>query len=413
MQTRILLAPDSTAGAAAVAPKAPAAAPAPAAATTPAPAPKSAPEASGGEPDAFSDLDTKATAPKVKKPDAAPPKEGEAKPDPKSTPAPEDKDAKTFQSPKALREAHERSKTELATVKATLAEKERILAEREKNGGDTTKLSEAIAAKEKRISELEGEIRNVKFEVSPEFKAKYEQPFNDAAEYGAEQINQMEVTDPETGTVRPASWDKDFAAIYQLPVGKALTVAKELFGDGAPIVMQHYHELHRKDRERSKAMEGEKANAKTREAEAIQNRTRNQEAAKVAWEKVNKDIVERNPDKFGDDPADAEGNELLKSGYALVDKAFDQGERGKMTMQQRITLDANIRHRAAGFSRQLHRANLLKQEVADLKAEIEKYRGGGPGPTARTAGGGGGGGEKEVSMKDDKIWGELKEAPAD
>lgn len=415
MQTRILLAPDSASGAPAVAPKPAAAAPAPAPASTPAPAPKSAPEPSGGASDPFSDLDSKATAPKVKKDTAAPPKEGEGdKKDGATVPEPEkvegDKGGKAFV-PKALREAHEKTKGELQTVKQQLAEKERLLAEREKNGGDTAKLSEAIAAKERRIAELEGEIRNVKFEVSPEFKAKYEQPFNDAAEYAANQINQLEVTDPETGIARPASWEKDFAAIYQLPAGKAWATAKEMFGDSAAVVMQHYHDLHRKDFEKGKAMEGEKANAKTREAEAIQNRTRNQEAAKVAWEKVNADIMERHADKFQPDPADPEGNEFLKSGYALVDKAFDQGERAKMTALERITLDANIRHRAAGFSKQLHRANSLKQENAELKLELENYRKGGPGPTQRAEGGHQGTAEDSVATDD--IWAKLKEAKPD
>lgn len=410
MLTRILLAPDAPAGAASVAPKPAPAAPSP----TPQPAAKPAPEPSGGDSDPFSELDAKATFKKPEKkpePTDLPPDTGktgaEGGDKDKLGTAP---DGKRIE-PKWYRDAIAKKDAELKPALEKAAALEKKIKEYESSGKDTTAMTERLATLEKQIAERDDIIRQTKFEVSPEFKAKYQEPFDRAADYAAQQVSQMEVTDPETGTVRPAVWDKDFAAIYQMPIGKAHKMAQELFGDSAPFVMQQYDRLHQLDYEKSKAMEGEKVNAKTREQENITKRQQQQEAIKAMWTAVDRDVKERSP-HFQDDPADPEGNELLQAGYALVDKAFGAENRNRLTPKQLVTLDANIRHRAAGFTRLVHKTNRLTEELAAAKAEIEQFRKGGPGPGTRTESGGGGG-KKEETIKTDDIWDELKAATPD
>lgn len=279
--------------------------------------------------------------------------------------------------PKVLRENLQKALGDLEARDKELSTLRTQLKELESKGGDTAALSEQMAAKDKEIESLRGELSMVKQEASPEFKAKWDEPFNQAAEFSKHVIEQLVVTDEATQQPRQATWE-DFTALYRLPLSKAQAKAVEMFGDAAGTVIQEMRDLQKLDYQRSIALQKEKAGW-AEKAKADQARKAQEgEAAKAMWATVNKAIADKNPELYQDDPADAEANELRKQGYALVDSGY-QGRR-QMTLQQRVVFDANMRHRAATQPVALLKVQRLTKENAALKAQIEELKGKGPGP---------------------------------
>jgi hypothetical protein len=244
---RLLLDPVATAGGAPAAPAA-AAQPKPTAAPAPTPsaaAPPSTPAETASD-DPFE--------PPKKAAPAAAPKPGE-KPAAATTAPLDDIDKLA---PKELRERVKALKLESQTATTAKSALEKKIAEYEAAGKDTTALTGRLTAVEKERDAALAELRAAKQEASPEFKEKFEKPFSTAAERARKQITELSVTNPDDGTTRAATW-QDFAAIYQLPVGKAIEQANALFGTTANYVLQLREKLLDLDTARAAALEEEKA----------------------------------------------------------------------------------------------------------------------------------------------------------
>lgn len=321
-----------------------------------------------------------AATPPAQDPNAAPPA---AAPKPDAAP----------QNPKALRERLSAVEKEAREKGSRVTELEARIADYEKKGLDTTKLSERLAAREKELGDLQSQLRAMRREKSPEFVEKYDKPFNQAAEYAQAEIQQLQIeaqVDSQTGDVlapaRAAKWD-DFIALYQMPKGKAIAEAKKLFGDAAGVVISHLTDLQRMDYQRKAALESERksqeAMLKDQEAKALQQR----EFITQTWTRLTNEIAERNPEWYGEDPKDPEFNELLKEGYQMVDSRFS----GTLTPQQQMIFDANIRARAAAFPGIAHRLTKAQNRIAELEAALAEARGSEPGKTLRPGGNADGG----------------------
>lgn len=375
---RILLSPE-----AAIAPATGALPPKPAPAPTPAPKPepKAEPKPEPSPNDPFSSMDDKITAkrkpdapkePKVEKPEGDPEPEkpeGDLKPDAVKP--------KVDQGPKALREQLEKVNGELKTERASIAELRKKVEDYEAKGKDSTTLAERLAAREKEFEVLQGEVRALKHEASPEFKAKYERPFNRAAEHAKTTIEQLQVTEPD-GNTRPAKWE-DFTALYNLPLGKAMTTAKELFGEGAQVAITHLTKLKDMQDEKDAALRDERTQAVDRIKGEDARRAQEKEAVDAMWAKVNADIAKKRPEWYQPEPEDKEGNDLLKEGYDTVDSKPE-------TLQDQVIRNAHIRNRAAAFPRMAWRLDRAKEQIKDLEAQIEELKGSAPGKTRRTTG---------------------------
>lgn len=278
---------------------------------------------------------------------------------------------------KATRENFEKLSTEAREAKSKVAELETKLAEASTKAKDATVMAERIAAVEKEHEGTKAELRALKQEASPEFKEKWDKPFNQAAKFAKEEIEQLTAIG-EDGEERAATYD-DFVDLYHLPLGKAFQQAKAMFGDASEIVMRHRNNLLQLDRARGEALAQEKAQwaetERTQQAKAAQQREQ-AEAQRAQYreiyERVYKEIGEKHPDWFGVDPDDPEGNALLEESRKLVDAK-------PQTHQEAIILSATIRQRAAGFLRMAHRAKNLGAELEAAKATIEELRGSGPG----------------------------------
>ena len=351
----------------------------------PAPPPSPTPPApsetdSGGE-DPFAAMDKRI----LSRRESAKQKEAEKTEEPKqdkpatdAAPAPDKKPA-LESAPAALRKALEKANAEL---KGLTDEKTSLMAKieaAEAKGKDVTVLSEKLAKLEKDLEESRAEARQLKGEQSPEFKERYEKPFNQAADYAKNIVERMAVYDENGQPVGKASWDQHFIPLYHLhrddPTA-AIEKAETLFGKGAQIVLNHIQELDRRHRERDMAAVQEKEQyaerQKTMEAENVKRR----EGFKLAQEQAEKALSEKYPEWYSPTPDDKEGQELIAEGRKLV-------EMKPKTFNEAVTLTARNRLNLIAFPWLADRYEKAKAELAALKEENAKLRGSGPGPSPK------------------------------
>lgn len=367
------------------APSAPPAAPAKPATPAPAPpAPAAAPSPStSGMDDPIRAFDKQLTeafdkaAPLAKKPDAAPKSTETPKaPEAPKTPEPP-KQVLPVKQPKELRAELDRVTGELTAKSKQITDMEAKIKEFEAKGKDTTTLTDRLSTLEKQLEDIRAENRALKQETSPEFKQKYDLPFQKAAAYAKRVIEQLSVTNPDTGESRPAKVE-DFIEVYNLPYNKAIARAKELFGDGYQLVINHMTELQRLEYEKNLALEEEKSQWKQREdAERSKHIQQQEEIVKIS-QKVRQELAD-SVDDYHDDPTDKEAAKAREDAYALFDSKTD-------TIQQRIIKNNHIRHRFAAFGPMKLKILRLERQLAEKDAELKTYQNEPPDPSRRRGG---------------------------
>lgn len=115
-------------------------------------------------------------------------------------------------------------------------------------------------------------------------------------------------------------------------------------------------------------------------------------------DRVFKELEEKNPD-FQEDPNDPEATKLLKEGRALLTTQ-------PRSEQEHALLNAQIFHRAAVYDRLKHVTTKQAERIAELEAQVEEFKGSGPGKTKRDGDGG-----TPPAPKD--MWTELRELNLD
>lgn len=322
------------------------------------------------------------------------------KPDSKTAPKPEEKkvDPKAKVDPKpakpeefkgktaGLKENHDRLLNEKKELEAKYRDLESKYAKAEAAGKDTSKLAERLAAVEKERDEVRGELAAARFMPSDEFKAKHQGPWDRMWQRIQSEVKGMKVItgqrNDETGEVPTrAATMNDFLELKKMPLPEALEMTDKYFTPAAAsLVKQRLTALDDMEADWNASLENEKASWQKKQQEAEATRIREQEAIGSMWEKVNADITSKNPEWFGEDPNDPEGNALLKEGYELVDSAYGKNN---LTLQQKVILDANIRHRAAAFARDQHKITKLTARVAELEEKLAGKKSTAPGAVRR------------------------------
>lgn len=379
MLRRILnLAPEGAVAAA------PPATPAPVAATPP----PSAPKKVDGDP--FAGIEEELA---VKPTPPATPPEDKKVPDDKAPPidpkAPQDRQ---IVGPKQLREAHERTQKENRELSKKISDYETKIADYETKGKDSSKLTERLVSLEKERDSLQADVRALRQEASPEFRQKYEKPFNDAAEFAKRTVESLEIKETDSAGLekfRQATW-QDFAALYSMPLNKASKAARQFFGDDAQTVINHLNELQRLDFTKSKALEEERASAKDREAKQVADRSKQTEAIDQMWRAATKGMEESDPELFQADPKDTKRAQLLTKGLQIWDSAQNP-EKSGLTLQQKIVADAALRYRAASQPVLKYDLARAKERIIELEAKLKANGDADPETVLNHAGGGGNG----------------------
>lgn len=285
--------------------------------------------------------------------------------------------------PADLRKIAKQRKQELETAGGKVKTLEAKIADYEKRGIDTSALTQRLTALETERDNALKELRAAKQEASPEFKEKYEKPFHALAERARKQVTELSVTNPEDGSVRPATWE-DFAAIYSMPTGKAIEKANELFGASSSYVINLREKLLDLDTARSTALEEEKSNFKKKSEQEIAEQAREHETVNKQWAETNTRLSESVPE-YKDDPTDAEAVESRKHALAVFDTPVKGADRQDF-IQKKIMRDAHIRQRVGAYAVQKLKISRLESEKAALQAQVEELKGAAPGKTRRSGG---------------------------
>ena len=371
---RILFAPDSPAGGAPASPAQPTPAAAPAAKPAEA-APASAPVPAASEPDPFE-------APKKVVPAAAP-KPGDK---PATHAAIDALDEVEKLAPKELRARVKQLRDENKSYPSKIKALEDKIRDFESRGQDTSALTTRMTAIEKERDAAMAELRAARQEASPEFKEKYDKPFNQSAERARKQIVELTVseTDPESGAVtsRPATWN-DFAALYSLPVGKAIEQANALFGNSANFVLGLREKLLDLDVARQQALEEEKSQFKERSAKEIAEQAKAREGVGKLWQETNERLA-LSVDDYKDDPTDTEAVEARKHALSVFDAPIESSDREDF-VKKKVLKDAHIRQRVGAYAVQKVINAKLREEINTLKSQLGELKESEPGKVRRAA----------------------------
>ena len=312
---------------------------------------------------------SKSAAPKDKKPDSSAPTAGAKKPE--SKPEPE---SKKPQPAAELRQAYESLK---AKHKA-LEQEHLALKTAPREDPEKKTLAERLAEREKRLSDLETEIKFARYESSEEYKEKYWKPFEDAFGVARSKVASLKITDSE-GVAHQATAE-DFDKIAQIKDDdQAADLAHEMFGNKAPVVLYHRERVQELNAARLKAIEDFRKLGSEREKQWQEQQSKTTESIGKLWQQANAEAVEKYPQWFK--PAEgeeaSEENAILEEGFKLADAGFSDNP--NLTHEQRVRLHSAIRNRAAGFGRVVFQNRKLEARVAELEEKLKAFEASEPG----------------------------------
>ena len=243
--------------------------------------------------------------------------------------------------------------------------------------------SEELQRKETRLKELEEEIIYVNFSKSEKFRKEYQEPYDRARNSAMSELSQINVTDAKTGEERVAQ-QEDLMELVYLPLGQAQDLAEERFGKFANIAMGHRKEVRSLFEAQYYALEDAKKNGSVREQQRMEQFQSMQQAMTKEvgeiWSKFNESATkdEKYGKFFTPIEGDAEGNQRLEKGYALVDKAFSENPFSpNLKSEDRAAIvkrHAAVRNRAAAFGRLVQQVSQAEAKIAALTKELEQFK---------------------------------------
>lgn len=312
-----------------------------------------------------------------------------AKPADEATPAkPADKTlekpAAPSSGPAQLRKRLEEVEKEYAGFKLTAQqEKEKLskqMAEYEKRPFLTEEQQKRYEALEQRQKDMEASLYARDYRESPEFAEKYTKKWEGAYKSATQRVNGVTVTgeNPETGeaTTRKTS-PHDFEKVRLAAPEEQVELAEKLFGKYAFIVMQDINALRGIE---DAANEEIATRAKTyhSQRQELQQRLRQHgQAYESAHAEIDRQLAEKYPAYFGDDPANPEASAEMKKGLAIVDETLAQAD--NLPVNERAAKAALIRRWAAAFPRLVYTTKQLQAQLKAKDEELAKYRKSDPG----------------------------------
>ncbi len=275
--------------------------------------------------------------------------------------------------------------TELESLRSKHAELEQTVP---RTQTEKTQLATKLADLEKKHNEVLAELNFSNYERSPDYKQKYEKPYQDAISRAYKRVKELTVIEEDRSQSaddngkfptkeRPAK-PEDFDEIYGLNYGAATKLATKKFGpEFAAGIMQHWESIREKAEAAVGALNEWKASGEKRQKEQETQSIQTRERVAGLWTQVNTDIKTKNPDLFGERADDKEWNEALTKGTQMADAYFS--DRSTQPIEQRLVFDAHVRNRVAAFPALVSRMRKLEAENAQHVKDIAALRGSAPG----------------------------------
>lgn len=261
-----------------------------------------------------------------------------------------------------------------ATVPKTIAERDAL----------ATKIKDF----EQRTASYEERMRLIDFKQSDKYKTEFEKPYVEAFNEAAVDIAKCPLTfddpagaiDPETQAVKKITrqgTSSDLAYLIGLDRRNARVEAQKHFPDDWQDIMAHYDKVVPLRKGAIKAEAEYKEKWKSIEQETTARRASENSQVSEAWNKVNEELTSKNP-HFAPREDDTDGNAMLEKGFNLADLFFSDN-REKLSLKDRVILDANVRNRVAAHPRLVRDLAAKDTEIAQLKKDLEELRGSRPG----------------------------------
>lgn len=253
---------------------------------------------------------------------------------------------------------------------------------------------ERLTKAEARAKELEDHLRFVDYQNHPEFKEKYQKPYDDSFNRLMKRLAGVGVTESD-GTKRAVSV-KDILELGSLPADAVIEQAEAKFGKLGGWVAERIEDLKVKSEERMEALERAKKEGSEkaqREAQEFQTRQKEMnEFLSTTWKKASEEIETHS--KYGQyfkaREGDEEYNSRLQKGTELVDKALSETPTDpSLTPQQReaiVKRHAAMRQRARAFGPMQLTIERLTAERDALKAKLSQYEASEPSIQGRESG---------------------------
>jgi uncharacterized protein (DUF2132 family) len=347
----------------------------------------------GAEPSTAAQSSAQPAEPQSAAPDGASP-EGEGSPptDPSSqqptgtAPAPDKKKANPWKLLDAEKAARAKVEAEYQEFRAKIPQ-----------AAEVETLSKRASEAEALAKQLADEIRYHNYEASPEFKEKFHAPYEAAFRRAMSDLSEVAITDPQTNQPRPFTGD-DLAQLAFMSFTEAKAAALRLMPDFAEDVMQARKEIRTLWDQRQTALKEWKDKGSTRQQQlADQYKKANETLStevRTVWEKSNSEITSHptRGEYFKPREGDTEWNARLENGFKLADETMAVNLKDpKLSPQARaeaIKKYAIVRARAAGWGPLRYQNETLRSQVAELKKELDQYKGSTPsaGGTTTTPG---------------------------
>lgn len=288
-------------------------------------------------------------------------------------------------SPKALREAYNLTKKELADAKSKFDELARA-----KEEGTKAEIAKARAewqseldGLKKKYEEAETKTRYLDYTRSDEYAEKFEQPIQSAWQSAMRDIKGVNVQNDD-GTERPAT-AQDIAALATMDPGPAWKKAKEMFDDFAPEIMGHRKEILRLNDAKQSAIEEWKnkgSEMQDRERRAMDELQSN---LVRSFESRQEELRKSAPELFEIPSEDSESKQYAETAEKLNALAFKGiGLKDGISNEERRSIiartQADIAARNRTWPYHVLRANRAEAELEKLKAELNKVKGTEPSP---------------------------------
>lgn len=328
---------------------------------------------------------------KAKPQEATPDDKAKLAPPSKPTEQPKTSDPQKPMKADQLRSLYETTKKEVSEWKSKYESLQKEVSTPKENPKEK-ELSEKLSDREKRLQQLDEELRYTAYERSQEFKEKYEVPFQKAYSEGVEltesfQYKEPDKTDATTGETIPgatrAGTKEDWYRFMMMDNAEANKFAHDHFGYDAAQMIQQRRDVIKLTQSkaaaleefRSKGAERDKARREAFEKQAGEFRELFKRTSQTALEDP------KNSRWFKAEEGDLKGKEILEKGFEITDRGFS--DTSKMTPQERAELHSAIRNRSGAFSYLKYLVQKQDGKIAELEKQLKEFEASEPGQPAK------------------------------
>ena len=307
------------------------------------------------------------------------------RPEGETQPEPEDEEVSKFTTAKNLREAYTKLKKEHA---AKLKEFDEF---RSKPAEDPEKpkLLETLSAREKRLKELEEQVKYYDYTKSSEYLEKYDKPYKEAWQYATQTATDLSVK-RDGAEARKVSADEFARIVNMRSEDDALEAAHALF-DGDKLgaakaarimeqrekILQHYRAAENAKSEFAKNIEAREKEMSAKQIAEREAQAREAKESAAAFQKFNEEAKKQYPHWFAPVEGDEQVNKALESGKKMADFVF--GGTPGATSEQRVKANSAAYMKIVGFDRLAVENGKLKAQMATLQKALDGFKNSGPG----------------------------------